>query len=157
MTATITEARDAILGRFRTVWLADPLTSGVPVQYQDVRPAGYSRWPPEGLDSSKNPIPWARVTMQHNPEVGGQVTLRGDEGTQRYRRYGVVTVSLFDAVGKGLSGLDSYGAVAKSAFEGVRLSPTGVVFRSVRFFEVGESGAWYQANVTAEFEYDEVR
>ena len=52
---------------------------------------------------------------------------------------------------------DQLATIVKDAFEGVATSPGRVLFRNVRYNEVGQDGQWFQQNVLADFEYDEVR
>jgi len=140
--------------QFRTVWLADAATVAVPVQYPDVA-AG--EFPPKTQDGSGNPTAWARASILHNPGAGGQANLSGDSGKRRYARFGSITIAIFTPVGDGLKLADDFVRVAMSAFEGVDLAPTGVVFLNVRFSEVGPDGTYMLTNVLADFEYDEVR
>jgi hypothetical protein len=147
MTATIIEATDAILTQFKTTWDADSESMGIAVAWPDTKFAV-----PTSDGSS-----WARVTLIHNPGAGGQATLSGDTGQRRYRRFGVITVQVFTPFGGGQTDSQALARVAMSAFEGVDLAPSGVIFRNARFTEVGQDGAWLQTNITSDFEYDEVR
>jgi hypothetical protein len=144
VSATLTQARDEIHGQFRTAWIAAGYGTSVPVIYRDA--PGLS--PPTSGS-------WARVTVQH--QEGFQATLGGTDGTSRYRRLGVVTVQIFTDYGEGNVDGDTLATVAKNAFEGAVTSPGGVIFRNVRTPEIGQSGQWFQTNVLADFEYDEVR
>lgn len=156
MTATITEARDDILGRFRTAWLADPLSAPIAVKWPDV---AQGEFPPKTEDADKNVIPWARITVLHNPGAGGESAISGDGGVaarRRYTRLGTVTVNIFTARGDGRTLSDQLVIIAMRAFESQR-TPNGVIFRNVRPTGVGKDGAYYQANVVCDFEYDEVR
>jgi len=144
MTATITEARDEMFAVFRTAWLGDPASASVPVMWPDV---AAQKPPTSGA--------WARVTVQHN--TGRQATLSNGVGQRRFRRTGVVTVQVFAPTGDGQEFSDQLATIAKNAFEGVTTSPGRVMFRDVRLREVGQDGNFYQVNVLADFEYDEVR
>lgn len=154
MTATVAEARDAIMATFRTAWLADGATSGIPVKWPDV---AQGEFPPKTQDGNNDPTPWARIVVNHNPGAGGQGNLSGDTGQRRYERFGNVITSLFAATGDGMKTLDDMARVTMAAFEGVRHTATGVVFFRVRLQEVGPDGSYTQVNVLADFEYDEVR
>jgi hypothetical protein len=144
MTVTRTEARDEILAQFKTVWDAGPESTGVLVRYPDAP-----------NDPPSTQVSWARVTVQHNP-TGGQATLSGAQGKRRYRRFGLVTVQIFTIFGQGLVLADRLSETAQVAFEGVS-TPGGVIFRSVNAVEIGRSKEWFQTNVVAQFEYDEVK
>ena len=148
--ATIETARDDIIGLFRTAWLADVESQNVPLFYWDIpNPA------PSGEDGDGNPVSWARVSVQHLPGQH-QATLSGDTGQRRWRRTGIVTVQIFAPYGTGLSIGDKLGMVALRAFEG-QSTPSGIWFRDVSFQEVGQDSIWFNSNVSATFEYDEVR
>lgn len=143
MTATIQQARDEILSTLTTAWLGDPASADLPMLYPD-----RSQEPPkQGA--------WARVTVQHN--TGRQVTLSGETGARRFRRTGIVTVQIFTPLGDGLTLGDELTMIAGRAFEGITTA-SGVIFRNVRNHEVGkDKQGWFQTNVLADFEYDEVR
>lgn len=145
MTATRTQARDEILTQFKTVWDAGPESTGVLVRYPDAP-----------SDPPSTQVPWVRMTVQHNP-TGGQVTLRGAIGERRFRRFGIVTVQVFTIFGEGMVLADRLSEIVQGAFEGVRTSPGGVIFRAVNAVEIGKSKEWFQTNVLAQFEYDEVK
>ncbi len=143
MTATLIQARDEILTQFKTTWEGDVVSQDLPVLYRDV---------PQDIPSSGD---WARVTIQHN--FGEQVTLSGETGARRFRQFGIVTVQIFTETGKGMELSDTLAMIAKTAYEGVTTLPGRVEFRRVRVNEVGQDGTWFQQNVLADFEYDEVR
>lgn len=143
MTATLTQARDEMLAVFRTAWLADSVSSSLPVLY------------PDTADDLPDSGAWARVTVTHG--TGGQVTLAGDSGQRRYRHTGFITVELYTPRGDGLVLNDQLATIVKHAFEGVTTSPGHVTFYRVRVREVGSDGQWFHTNVLADFEYDEVR
>ena len=140
----ITQARDEILGTFRTAWLADPISQDAPIFYWD-RPDAE---PPSSGS-------WCRITVRH--ARGEQATLSGETGQREFEHGGLVTVQIFAESGEGGTESDQLAAIAKNSFEGVTTSPGRVLFRNVRFNEVGQDGQWFQINVLADFEYDEVR
>lgn len=142
MSLTIEQARDAILSRFKTVWDADAESAGLPIVWSDAKGD-----PPETGH-------WARVTVRH--VTAGQATLSGETGNRRFRREGIVTAQVFTQFGTGAAKSDRLAKVVMGAFEGYA-APGGVWFRNVRLVEVGQSGNFYQVNVLADFEYDEVR
>ncbi len=101
------------------------------------------------------PATWARVTVRHL--TSEQASLSDEAGVRRYTRRGQVTVQIFTPLkGDGLVAADSIASAIQGAFLGVS-TPNGVWFRSVRTNEVGIDGSWFQTNVLAEFQYDEVR
>ena len=142
--STFSEARDAILTQFKTVW--DTQTPPIAkLLWQDVDDEV-----PSGTES------WARVTVVHNQ--GRQATVGGETGNRRFRRFGVVTVQVFTPIDDGLTKNDELAKLANDAFEGQTAGGGDrVEFRNVRSNEIGPDGAWFQTNVIAEFEYDEVK
>ncbi len=102
--------------------------------------------PDNGADS------YLRVTVKHN--LAGQSTMGGE--CVRWNRKGLVFVQVFTKTGNGLVLSDKLTKICVDAFEG-QTTPSGVWFRNVRSNEVGANGSWYQVNVIAEFEYDELK
>jgi len=141
MTATVAQGRDEILTAFRIAWLAGPPSNTLPVLYPGTK-----------LDPPSSGS-WARVTVRH--EDGFQATLSDHGGRRRFRRVGTVTVQLFTPDGDGQTLSDTLVAIVKGAFEG-KSTPRSVIFRDVRVQEIGIDGIWFNCNVQADFEYDEV-
>lgn len=141
MSLTYTEAYDEMLAAFKAAWD----TTGYNAIYEDVASDG----PPTSTE------PWARVTIRHSP-AGGQVSLSSDTGTRIFSRSGIIIVSVFTPVGDGLSLAHSLGKIVADAFDGVS-TPGRVLFRDVGLNEIGPDGDFFQTNVTAAFEYDEVK
>lgn len=144
MTATVSQARNEMHALFKAAWEAEEISRDLPVLYGDV---------PGLLPPSEGN--WARITVQH--QEGFQATLSGATGNRRFRRLGVVTVQVFTEFGDGQVDADALGIITKNTFEGEVTSPGRVIFRNVRLNEVGQDGQWFQTNVLADFEYDEVR
>lgn len=149
MSATVEVARDEIQTQFRTAWDADVESTGILVLYWD-RPGKV----PDGVDGDDNPLPYVRVTIQH--VAGSQPTVGSANGQRRFRHNGFVTVQIFTPFGTGGLKSDRLVKVVKDAFEG-QTTPSNVIFRDVSVNEVGQSGDWFQVNVVALFEYDEVK
>ena len=103
-------------------------------------------------DDTRTPTPdtaaWIRAMVRHN--IGSRSSL-GPQG--RHTQSGIIFVQIFSAVGDGLENNDEYAAALEAAFRG-QSTPGGVVFRDVYTREIGESGPWFQSNMTAQFEYD---
>ena len=143
MIDTMTQAEDEMQALFRAAWLADPDGAQAPIVYWDV-----SQKPPKTGA-------WCRITIRHL--TGGQVAVGGPEGSRRYTHHGLVSVQVFTPMGGGRVLSDTLTMVARHAFEGKATSPGRVIFRNVRVNEVGRDGKWFQVNVLADFEYDQVR
>ena len=73
-------------------------------------------------------------------------------------RLGLVSVQSFSPLseGGGLSLAQKSAIIARDTFEGVGTA-SGIWFRNVRIQEIGATGTWYQMNIIADFEYDEIR
>jgi hypothetical protein len=123
--------------------------------------AGYTgdrvEWPNVDRDGQpqlfKGTEPWCRVTVQFTD--GGQRTL-APVGGRRFERRGTVTVQCFVPAGKrGLVGASELSTVARDAYEGTTFG--GVTFYRVARKTVGQDGPWYQENVSADFEFEEIK
>lgn len=143
MSLTRKEAIDEIGALFKAAW--DTTGYGTRVKYDNV---GTTSVPPA------DQVPWARVSLRH--VTSRQASLAGANGTRRFRRTGVLTVQVFEPPGRGLSGGTDLAKIVQDAFEGIT-SPGGVIFRDVAINEVGPDGDFYQTNVVAFFEYDEIK
>lgn len=141
---TPSEARDDVYGAIATAW-------GVlgPIDYED-RPHDEATTP----IPPKTVVPWVRVQMHHT--AGGQATLSNSIGNRRFRRYGVITVQVFSPLGSSLRDPENHSKIVNDALEGVA-TPHDVLIRNVRMEEKGSDGHWFQTNVIADFEYDEVK
>jgi len=140
------DARDEILGHFTTAWNA-----GVP-------PIPLLLYDDKKRDLPAN-APYARITIKHNisPQVTiGATVAQGGNGV-RYRRFGIVTVQVFEVSGDGLTGADVLVDLALDAFEGEKTGLDRIEFRNANAEEIGEDGPWFHTNVTAEFVYDRVK
>ncbi len=144
--ATIAAGRDEILLHFTTKWNAG--TPPIPLLLYDDKHRDLP------TDAS-----YARIIVKHNlfPQVtiGGTVA-NGGNGV-RFRRFGIVTVQVFEISGDGLSSSDILVDLAVDAFEGEKTGLDLVEFRDVRANEIGQDGPWFQTNVIAEFVYDRVK
>jgi len=135
MSLDIASARDAILELFTTAWNAQ--TNPTPLFYWD-KPHD----PPQDGE-------YARITVRHNLGFDGAI------GGTCFTRQGIITVQIFTKFGEGLSRSDVLTKVALDAFQG-KSTCGGVWFRNVRPNEVGQNGDFFQVNVIADFEYEEV-
>lgn len=147
MSLTFTQARDEILTVFKTAWDAGIETTGKVVIYPDAK-----NQVPKTNDADSNPNLWARVSVVH--DTGRQATL-GGIGNRLFQREGSVTVQVFTPIGTGLSIADKVYKIVVDAFEGKTSASGNVWFRNVRVNEIGPEGTWFQANIIADFEYDE--
>ena len=140
------DARDEILDHFTTKWNAG--TPPIPLLL---------------YDDKKRDLPddaaYARITIKHNisPQVTVGATVANGGNGVRFRRFGIVTVQVFEIAGDGLTGADVLVDLALDAFEGEKTGLDRVEFRNANAEEIGEDGPWFHTNVTAEFVYDRVK
>lgn len=136
----VIQARDLIFGVFDTAW-AGSSYSDIPVHYPDV----------------KNDVPtsgsWVRANLQHN---GEQQKTFGAVGARRFRRWGIVSFQVFTQVGDGQSLNDLMAKVIHAAYRGKTTNTDGVWFQNARIVDVGRDGEFWQTNVLADFEYEEI-
>ncbi|MCK5131700.1 MAG: hypothetical protein KAR40_06055 [Candidatus Sabulitectum sp.] len=99
-------------------------------------------------------VPWCRVNWNDNNKE--QATLSGAVGSRRFTSYGILVVQVFVPDGKGLIGDIDYPKLISDAYEGKRTT-SGIWFKNVTIKGIGSDGSFYQTNVIAEFEYDEIK
>ena len=87
--------------------------------------------------------------------AGAQSSLGNANGLSRYTRTGLLTIQLFTPQGDGLALADT---ISTAFEEGVRGKRTlnGVIYKNVSSQEIGIDGPWFQTNINADFEYDQV-
>lgn len=148
MPTQLPNAEKEIQQAFADAWAADAAAAIGAASAPEVRWQGVAEdpLPPESA-------PWARVALLHNS--GAQVAFGEDPGARRYRETGIVTVQVFTPLNatSDLRQAQALVQVAIAAFRGVE-TPGGVEFQNVTGTRVGPTGAWFQYNVTAEFNYD---
>lgn len=141
---TLTAARDAIVGQFRTAWLASGTTSGVVLLFDDV--AGDA----PGHDANGKPTEFARITVRHLVSRTETIGVPGKEEHE-----GQVVVQVFTPKGGGHGRGDLIAQVAKRAFQRQRITGIDGWYFAVTAAEVPAVGPWAQINVTAQFRYSE--
>ena len=144
---TLAAARDDIMGAVQTQWDAGS-TAGELLLYEDRAGARPSANVAGAVQL------WGFVQVRHISSE--RVTLAGTAGSRRFRRDGLLTLQLFIPQGDGLVLMDAIGQEFLNALEG-KTTTNGVSLRNVRVVEVGEDGPWFQANVLANYDYDEVK
>ena len=141
--ANLTQAEDEVLTLFRTAWQAGAPSAGLPLLSEDVAATP----PTSGA--------WARVSFRNS--TGRQASLSGEAGQRMFQHTGFVSVQVFTPTGDGKVLANQLAQIAKNAFEGTTTTPGDVRLRNARVVPVGQEGSWYQTNVFADFEYEEVR
>lgn len=145
MSLTRAQAIDEICARATHAWVITAAQAGGRLKYPDV---ASKLVPPD------DQLPWATITLRHTSST--QATLAGELGRRRFRRSGVVTVQVFEPAGQGLAKAVDIPQIIQHAFEG-HATAGGIWFRNVTLSEIGQSGAFHQTNISAIFEYDEIR
>ena len=145
MSLTRYQAIDEMAAIFKTAWEVTASQNGDRIKWENV---GTKSIPPD-LN-----LPWARFVLRH--ATAFQATLSNAVGARRFRRLGILTVQLFQPIGKGLSGDVDLAKIVLDAYEG-QTTTGGIIFREVVIQEVGPDGDFYQVNIVVSFEYDEVK
>lgn len=96
----------------------------------------------------------AEIGVYHT--AGHQATMGSVATGRTFRRYGYVEVLVHTPEGDGLTLADELATIVHDALEGVTTSG-GVIFRNVRATEEGKSGSFRVTNVSADFEYDQIK
>lgn len=159
--ASITAARDEILGRLKTALDGSPYTEFVQVIWDDVRnerPGDQDMTdpvPPAEPEPKIPPaLPWMRVLVQHGP--GTQASLGSINGKRRQEMEGIVTVAVFTPHGAGQVRADEIVQVILDCWRTGGSTASGISFRNARFREISKNGPWMQTNVLADFLYDQI-
>ena len=134
MIADREQARDEMLSLVATAVAAQ---EDVTVIYDDTSPQ-----PPDGTSA------WIRATIRHNT---GTRRCLGPHG--RHTQGGILFVQIFTKPGDGQEDADELVTAMEAPFRG-HSTAGGVVFKDVYTREIGQSGLWFQNNMTVEFEYD---
>jgi len=109
-------------------------------------------WGADDPSAIPNDNEWVRFNILFNE--GPQATM-GDPGNNRFRRFGNITVQIFQKEGK-------YGVRAKELAKDVMAIYTGttdsdIIYRDPILREVGNDGnGWHQVNVIIGFQFDEI-
>lgn len=147
MTLSTMQARDVVIGIIDAAWKASPMSSSVPMLYDNVKGDA----PDDLTPSTTNAAPFARTTVR---------ILVAPQSTQGARRRflttGIVSVQVFTAAGDGHAAGDALAQVIIDELRGHVGSAQGVWFYDVVPQEIGVQGAHFQINVSASFRYQEV-
>lgn len=136
------QATDIVLGQFKEAW--DP--TGLPVEWPNEQA-------PAGTKLADGTEDYASATLQL---VDAMQTTLAPTGMRRFTREGICTIQVFARAGeRGLERVQELCMTALNAFEGKNVG--GVRFVRVSPKDVGLDGAWYQMNVIAVFEFEEVK
>lgn len=148
MAATLELVTDEILTKFKTYWDANaPTAVGGSYSPKMLTEADRSEDPAEGRA-------WCRIVIRHSSVGHGTL---GGVGKRRITRYGLIYVQIFVPFleGSGFTIVQRLAQVARDAYEGDRTP--NVCFAACRLNEQGREGPWIQMNLTADFNWDEVK
>jgi hypothetical protein len=114
-------------------------------------------WPNKLIDPVEHPregdAPWAAFHIMHN---GSDQHSLGPSGGRVFTRRGGIILQVFVPAGqRGLEEATAFATSAINVFEGTTIE--GVRFYRVGSHTVGLDGSWFQVNVRADFEFDEVK
>lgn len=142
-TLTITDARDEALAIIKAAMDGTAPYDAYEVIYTD-----------SADDVPKDAASWMRVMFRHTD--GEQASLTDDSARHRWERRGLLSLQGFHPTADGQNISDAWLQLMLDSLEGV-VSPGGIIFRNVSPREIGQNGDWYQSNVIAEFEYDQIK
>lgn len=143
---SIDEARDQLVGQFRTAWLASA-AAAFPLEYDDVR-ADTDAEP----DATTRREPFGRVTVR---SLGSLQETQGKLDERRFLNTCSLVVQLFTEPGDGRKKADELTKIALRIMRRMR-DPNGVwSIGDASPSEVGLSGGLQQTNVAATFNYEE--
>lgn len=134
--------------------------------WQDRTPIAWPNvaWPAATPHPREGEAPWAAFYIRHD---GSDQATIAEEGRRTFTRTGGLSLQVFVPAGqRGLTDATALAMVAANAFEGKTVD--GVRFYRVGVRTVGAdrtevkgqdtlSDAWFQVNVHADFEFDEIK
>lgn len=150
MTATYTQAVDAMFALFKQAWDAGAATivgSAPAIYWQGVEP----------VSGPPSDVYWCRVSTQNVMEKQATLGDPSGVGKHRYTAMGLVFVQVFcpmtdaQATDKGRR----LAELARNAFRG-KEATGGVWFRNVRINELPPEEDLYRFNIVAEYQFDDV-
>lgn len=116
-------------------------------------------WPNLKSDDHGEADTWARWALDY--AYGDQSTL-GKAGERKFSKQGLIYVTIYTPLGKGLADARDASEIAIKAYEGKR-TPSDVWFRRVRIDSeghgqgTGRNKSWWTTLVVAEFTYEHLR
>ncbi len=116
-------------------------------------------WPNMKSDEHAEDETWARWALDY--VYGAQSTL-GGTGSRKFNKQGLIYVTVYSPLGRGLANARDASEIAIKAYEGKR-TPNDVWFRRVRIETeghgqgTGRNKSWWTTLVVAEFTYEHLR
>ena len=139
---TIGQARDAIISHFESAW------SGFSYDLDDIKYENKPEDRPDGDD-----VVWCRFRIEHT--FFKKNSLSNPAGLAKYGRDAILTIQLFAPCNDGLN--DEIPQSIVDIFEAGVATLPGIWFRDTTAKEIGTDGIWYQTNITANVQYDQIK
>jgi hypothetical protein len=150
MSLTLAEAHDRINTIITAAWPVDAALY-LPLVYDGVPLTALQQAVIEGSDED-SVLAWARIRILDN--LRNQTTI-GNEGNRRYTNKGVVRIEVYTPDGDGRQ-LDR--ALCSALVHALEPVNSGSLwFRDAAFQPIGPDRFWWHSNVTAGFEWVEIR
>ncbi len=128
--------RTSVQANFNTYWAGAGLTPAVPVVW-------------DNIDYNRDGTEFVHFGVAHG--AGTIASL----GNKQYRRNGTIVANIYVPEGKGQERVDEISEALLGWFE--TFAVAGVRLRDAGLIDIGAVGGWWQANVSAGFEYDAFR
>lgn len=139
---TIGQARDSIIAHFESQW------AGLLYDVDDIK---YTNKPEDKPENEE--VVWCRFKIEHT--FFKKSSLTNSAGVAKYSRSAILTIQLFTPYNNGIDDAASQSIV--DIFEaGINTLP-GIWFRDTTAKEIGTDGIWYQTNITADVQYDQIK
>lgn len=106
----------------------------------------------EGSGLAEGSVAWVRAVVRER--VSRQLSL-GITTNRRFNRKAALVCQVFTPINTGSLASNVLVDSLREFFEGVTVS--GLMFHNVEARNEGNDGKWYQVNVMAHFEFDEVK
>lgn len=148
MVADLSTARDEMHRIFDDAWEA-----GAGAVNGGVVPAVKYEGLPQPKAFPPRDAQWGRMRIRHTLAEQSAMS----DTVARFEKIGTVTIQIFASLelDEPANRAADLAQIAKGAFEGKK-TPSQVWFRNVTVNEIGVDDAWYNINVLADFEYDEL-
>lgn len=140
---TMVQARDAIIAHFENEWVNTLGLEQEKIFYQNRR----------GDKPESGEFTWCKFYLFNTGF--NKSSLTNVDGVSQYDRNALLLVELMTPCDDGVDDITTQAVV--DMFEGGVASLSGIWFRNVTPNEIGGVDNWYQTNITAEIEYNQVK
>lgn len=136
-------AVDEIFALIKDAWEAQGV--GYPISWEDVA---------EDEPTVEEGKAWCKVYIRHS--TSRQSTLSNQAGIRRWEQLGTVVCEIRSSPGRGLATSRASATILQNALRGAR-TQSGVWLRDVTQQERTIDDGWARVDISATFEYDEVK